>query len=367
MARRNVALILGRALCSGRWRPAVLLIAGTTLGGCVSGQWPADRNDGGISAASLRDTAASASPEPIVHVAVQRRQWEFAGHTGQIITTPHYRLYTTMTRQSVVDRIPLFLERALAHYATALAPLPKPGRLMDTYLFETRGQWEAKTRQMLPKQASTFLTLGRGGFTTRGISVLYHIGRRDTLSIAAHEGWHQFSQSTFRSQLPLWMEEGIATYMEGYSSHPDGLPKFKPWANLERYHTLREAVRVNGLLPLDAVLGRTPQSFLHESKSRLLVYYAQVWALTHFLAEGEGGRYRAALREVLLDAARGRLAVEALGSRGGPGGVRLGPAVLEAYFNPDIVAFERAYLQFVRKAVRTGGGDRVVRGESPVE
>ncbi len=355
------------ALCIRRWRPLLLLLAAVTLGGCASGRWTAARNDDGVSAASLRDVAASASPEPIMNVAVQRRPWEFAGHTGQIITTPHYRLYTTMSRQSVVDRIPLFLERALAQYTTALAPLPEPRRLLETYLFDTRGQWEAKTRQMLPKQASTFLTLGRGGYTTRGISVLYYIGRSDTLSIAAHEGWHQFSQATFRSQLPLWMEEGIATYMEGYTSHPDGLPKFKPWANLERYHTLREAVRVNGLLPLDAVLGRTPQSFLHESKSRLLVYYAQVWALTHFLVEGENGRHRAALQEVLLDAARGRLAVEALGTRGGPGGVRLGPAVLKAYFDPDIEAFERAYLQFVRKAVRTGGRDRVVRGESPVE
>ncbi len=345
----------------------LLLIAPVTLVGCVSGRWPAAQDDGVVSAASIRDTVASALPEPIMNVEVQRRPWEFAGHFGQIITTPHYRLYTTMTRQSVVDRIPLFLERALVQYTTALAHLPKPGRLLDTYLFESRNQWEAKTRQMLPKQASTFLTLGRGGFTTRGISVLYYIGRKDTLSIAAHEGWHQFSQETFRSQLPLWMEEGIATYMEGYISHPDGLPKFRPWANLERYHTLREAVRVNGLLPLDTLIGRTPQSFLHESKSRLLVYYAQVWALMHFLTEGENGRHRLALQEVLMDAARGRLAVAALGSRGGPGGVRLGPAVLRAYFDPDIEAFERAYLQFVRKAVRTGGRDRVVRGHSPVE
>ncbi len=343
----------------------LLLIASVTLGGCVSDRWPAARD--GVSAASLRDTVASALPEPIMSVPVQRRPWAFAGHSGHLLTTPHYRVYTTMTRQSVVDRIPLFLERAMAHYTTALAPLPKPGRRLDTYLFESRGQWEAKTRQMLPKQASTFLTLGRGGFTTRGISVLYYIGRKDTLSIAAHEGWHQFSQETLRSQLPLWMEEGIATYMEGYISYPDGLPRFRPWANLERYHTLREAVRADGLLPLNAVLGRTPQSFLHESKSRLLVYYAQVWALTLFLAEGENGRHRLALQEVLMDAARGRLAVEALGSRGGPGGVRLGPAVLKAYFDPDIKAFERKYLQFVRKAVRTGGRDRVVRGHSPVD
>jgi hypothetical protein len=345
----------------------LLLIAAVMLGGCVSDQWPADRDDGRVRAASLRDAVASAQPEPITDVPVQQRPWNFGGHTGQLITTPHYRIYTTMTRQSVIDRLPLFLERAMANYTTALAPLPEPGRHLDTYLFESRGQWEAKTRQLLPKQASIFLALGRGGFTTRGISVLYYIGRNDTLHIAAHEGWHQFSQETFRSQLPLWLEEGIATYMEGYLSHPDGLPKFRPWANRERYHALREAVQANGLLSLDAVLRRTPQSFLHESKSRLLVYYAQVWALTLFLTEGENGRYRLALQEVLLDAERGRLAVEALGTRGGPGGVRLGPAVLKAYFDTDVDAFERAYLQFVNKAIRTGGRDRIDQGRSPVD
>ncbi len=339
-----------RASWTGRWRLTLVLVAGAAVGGCVAGQ-----GHHGVNAASLPDAGASVSPQPITTVRVQRRPWNFAGHSGQIITTPNYRVHTTMTRQSVLDRLPLFLERALAHYRTALARLPEPGSRLDTYLFESRGQWEAKTRQMLPKQASTFLTLGRGGFTTRGISVLYYIGRRDTLSIAAHEGWHQFSQETFRSQLPLWLEEGIATYMEGYTSYPDGLPKFRPWANDERYRTLRDAVRANALLPLEALLGRTPQSFLKESKSRLLVYYAQVWALTHFLAEGANGRHRGALTEVLLDAARGRLAVETLGSRGGPGGVRLGPAVLEAYFDSDIEAFEQEFLQFVRAAVRTGG------------
>lgn len=348
-------------------RFSLLFLAGVTLGGCATGRWSTSPASAEVNAASLSDTAATVSPRPIMNVPVQRRSWQYAGQAGQIITTPNYRLYTTLTRQSVLDRLPLFLERALEHYTTALAPLPEPGSRLDTFLFESRGQWEAKTRQMLPKQASTFLTLGRGGFTTRGISVLYYIGRSDTLSIAAHEGWHQFSQQTFRSQLPLWLEEGIATYMEGYSSHPDGLPKFKPWANLERYHALREAARAEGLLPLESLLDRTPQSFLKESKSRLLVYYAQVWALTHFLAEGENGRHRASLQEVLTDAARGRLAVTALGSRGGPGGVRLGSAVLTAYFDTDLEAFEQEYRQFIREVVRTGGRDRVVQGRSPVD
>ncbi len=349
-----------------RYVPAVLLTALLTeLTGCAAGAWSSSDRAANVSAASLSDVVEPLVPDMLTSVPVTQRSWQFGGTEGKVITTPHYRVFTTLTRHSILDRLPLFLERALAHYRTALAPLPEPGARLDTYLFESRGQWEAKTRQMLPRQAATFLTLGRGGFTTRGTSVLYYIGRKDTLSIAAHEGWHQFSQETFRSQLPLWMEEGIATYMEGYTSHPDGLPRFRPWLNLERFHTLRDAVRADRLLSLDDLLSRTPQSFLTESKNELLIYYAQAWVLTHFLAEGQGGRYRDALREVLIDAVRGRLAVKSLGRRGGPGGVRLGSAVLTAYFDTDLDAFEQAYLQFVRSVVRTGGRDRVIQGRSP--
>ncbi len=352
--------------------PTVAL--GTTLaslvvalaGGCSSWNLSGGNRDGGVNAASLADRSASATADPITSVRVQRRPWQFGGASGEVITTPHYRVYTTLTRRSVLDRLPLFLERALVQYTTALARLPQPSARLETYLFETRSQWEAKTRQMLPKQASMFLSLGRGGFTTRGTSVLYYIGRSDTLAIAAHEGWHQYSQETLRSQLPLWLEEGIATYMEGYTSHPDGIPKVRPWANLERYHTLRDAVRADQLIPVAELLQRTPQFFLEESKSRLLIYYAQVWALTHFLAEGNGGRHRDALEEILIDAARGRLAVQTLGRLGGPGGVRLGSAVVTAYVDPDIKVFERRYLQFVQSIVRTGGRNRIVQGRSPL-
>jgi hypothetical protein len=301
--------------------------------------------------------------DEITDVAVERRPWRFSVYEGQALVTPHYVVYTTVSRDQLLERLPLFLERGLAHYTSALGPLPMPKDHLQTFLFDTRNQWEAKTRQMLPDQAGTFLTLGRGGFTTRGTSVLYYIGSRDTLAIASHEGWHQYSQQVLNNQLPLWLEEGLAAYMEGYVSYPDGLPKFRPWANLERYHTLRRAVRADRLIPLPELLRRSPQSFLADGKARLLVYYAQVWALAHYLAEGRDERYRDALRRALLDASRGRLAGRADGASGG----RLGAGVLVAYFDADVAAFEQGYVEFVRAIVATGGRDRIVRGRSPLD
>ncbi|MHC4764629.1 MAG: DUF1570 domain-containing protein [Planctomycetota bacterium] len=330
--------------------------------GCAADSSPAmvaPQDAGAVAPAALGAVSPS---DGLSEVPVERRPWSFAGYDGQIVITPHYNVYTTVSRRSVLGRLPLFLERGLVHYTTALGPLPVPSSRMETYLFDSRNEWEAKTRQMLPDQAGTFLTLGRGGFTTRGTSVLYYIGRSDTLAIAAHEGWHQYSQRALGNQIPLWLEEGIATYMEGYLSYPDGVPRFRPWANLERYHTLRRAARADRLIPLSELLRRTPQSFLADSKTRLLVYYAQVWALVHFLAEGEDGRYREALRRVLIDAAQGKL-VERAGTAGDR---RLGSGVLTTYFDSDLETFEDRYLQFVRRIVRTGGRNRVVQGHSPL-
>ncbi len=292
---------------------------------------------------------------------VTRSSWKFGDATGTLITTPNYQLYTTVDSATFLERLPVFYELALEHYTTALGDLPKPDRKLDTFLFLTRRQWQTKTQEMLPDQAEMFAGLGRGGFTTRGTSVLYYIDRygypRDTFAIAAHEGWHQYTQLTFKHQLPIWLEEGISTYMEGYRREPnnDDLPVFDPKNNDERRYTLREALWREDLIPLDQLLSRPPQQFLTASKDQLLTYYAQVWALTRYLAEGEDGRYREALQQVVRDAAEGnyvgRMAASpyAGSRRRGVSQARIGPAVVQEYFNADLAEFEAGYLAFAQQ------------------
>lgn len=326
--------------------------------------------------------AASTQPgqmsETDAPIPVERTAWRFAGADGQIITTPHYQLYITLGDPKVIDRLLVFAERGLTHYTSALADLPMPAGHLETYLFQNRKQWEAKTRQLLPTQAPTFLNLGRGGFTTRGRSVLYYIDRhgrtRDTFAILAHEGWHQYAQTTFRRQLPIWLEEGIATYMEGYLTDPEGRVEFRPWANRERYRTLRHAVRTDKLIGLDEVITRTPQSFLEVSKDQLLVYYSQVWALVHFLHEGPGGQYRPKLIQLLTDAAHDRVVAkrstrnESTEGRRRTGTLRseLASILVKQYFDAEFDTFEQQYTDFVHQVVAPGGYDRIAEGRSPL-
>ncbi len=333
-------------------------------------------------AAASRAPSSSTAPGQVSETdapfAIQRTAWRFAGADGQIITTPHYQLYITLNDPQVIDRLLVFAEHGLTHYTSILANLPMPTGHLETYLFQDRKQWEAKTRQLLSTQAPTFLNLGRGGFTTRGRSVLYYIDRhgrtRDTFAIVAHEGWHQYAQSTLLHQLPAWLEEGIATYMEGHLTEPDGCIEFRPWANRERYRTLRYAVRADKLIGLDEVITRTPQSFLKVSKDQLLIYYSQVWALVHFLREGQGGQYRPALTQLLMDAAHGRDAPESStikqslqgGRREGPPRTRMATVLLRQYFNADLDTIQAQYIEFVHKLVANGGYERIVEGRSPV-
>ncbi len=319
-------------------------------------------------------------PGDITSVEFQSKPWMFDStsglHRGLKLTTPNYEIYTTKTTESFIDHLPLFYEAALANYTTALATLPYPKERLITFLFSDRRQWMAKTRDVLPDQAKAFRNLGRGGFTTRGTAVLYYIdywrSRRhhDTLAIAAHEGWHQYTQSTFKNNLPVWLEEGIATYMEGFRNRR-GMTIFSPADNYERRGALREAYykarnkpKKYQLIPLDELVTKTPQEFLKIDKSILLTYYAQVWTLVRFLAEGEDGLYRPGLEKILVDAANGNI-VKHVRNVGGKASwlksdssSKLGRLVISAYFTDDFEQFERNYLAFIEEIATADRGDR---------
>ncbi len=305
--------------------------------------------------------------EPVVESV---EPWTFDSATGSIIRTRHYRIFTTEQDPALTDRMPDFCERALDHYRSTLGPLPAPPVRLDTYLMDNRPQWTRVTQRLTGQQDSAQLQIRRGGFATRGVGVFYDIGLYDTMAIAAHEGWHQYTQRTFREPLPAWLEEGVATFMEGHRW--DGAtPLFLPWANVERYDRLRQAHAEGGLLPLAVLSTTTPQELMSRRSGAELTYYAQVWALVHFLNEGDGGRWRTGLRLLLADAAAGRLRIALaaeIGARGAHEAVasRSGAALLEAYLGEEAPSLDASYRAFVERVVRQGGRDSIVRGRSPL-
>jgi hypothetical protein len=301
--------------------------------------------------------------------------WKFGEKPGECIDVGTHRIHSTLRDPTIRDRMQVFLPTALDHYRSAIIPLPAPDGPIDVYLFGTRSDWIAYTRERLPEEAAMYERLGRGGYTLEGDAVLYDIGRWDTFTIAAHEGWHAYTQRVFRHPLPVWLEEGIACYMEGVRGNSNGAPPtFMPWRNFERFGELRDVMARERFVSLAELIEGTPQDYLRDGRNTLLGYYAQTWALVHFLMEGEGGRYRDGLERLLEDAIEGRISSTIWSSsRAGTRnerrmaiGRQVGPAVLREYFSEDIAEISVQYEAFVRALVRRGNGERIWRGEAPV-
>ncbi len=316
---------------------------------------------------------ATAPPSP--GVVRSSTVWSDGGIAGVRVRTEHYNLHLALKDPTFRDMLPAYMEACHFAYATVLGELPIPNDQLELYIFSSRSPWEEWTKNTLGKDADIYLGLGRGGFTADGVSVLYDLGRVDTLTIAAHEGWHQFSQKSLKHPLPTYLEEGLACWMEGTRLSRDGVPMaFKPWKNFERWTELRNAFRDENLISLGELLETSPQLCLQKGKNSLLTYYAQCWALIHFLHDGEQGKYRPSLLRLMKDAAEGKLAAKLAGSRAIANPIlrkkavqsRTGNGVMLEYFNPDFSALKGEYDRFVVEVCKRGAGDRIFRGESPL-
>ncbi|MGH7243056.1 MAG: DUF1570 domain-containing protein [Phycisphaerales bacterium] len=313
----------------------------------------------------------SASPVRASPV-LARDTWEFGQAKGEALTTRSFRIYTTAS-PGVSSRLPAFLEASLVHNRTALGDLPAPADRMETFVLANRSEWTRCVQMIWAEKAEPYMTIQRGAVTAGGKSVLYDIGPRDTLVLAAHEGWHQFAQSTFKEQLPTWLDEGIATYMEGFRSE-SGTDRFVflPWANAERFDRLREAQAAGALMSLREMMSSTPSQQISASKGDALTWYAQAWALIHWLNEGNNGAMHAGLQQIVADASSGNILKRVEEKLGPKAAVyvrqkRPGPEIWLTYFGAETDSANDSYQDFMSHVVQTGSRDRIIAGRSPFE
>jgi hypothetical protein len=334
--------------------------------------------------------ASVVAPGPAAPVVISEEPWTYNNRPGKIIRTEHYRFFTTNSSALLMGRLPAFMESALANYRSAVGPLPPPPMMLDTFLMANRAEWSRLTQELMGPQAEVFLRIPRGGYAAGGRGVFYDIGAQDTLSIAAHEGWHQYTQRTFKETMPIWLEEGIATTMEGHRW--DGsTPLFLSWSNLERFDQLRAAAAKGSLFSLQDLLTTSPQELLTPPASpsppkagapkgprsigtdAALTYYAQIWALVQFLKEGENGKYSALLRLLVSDAAAGRMGRAIAASADAPPGratgmlSRQGAVVFAVYFTSDLDRAGHEYARFIEQIVRSGTRGLILDGRSPIQ
>ena len=325
---------------------------------------------------------ANAVPTPIASsgAPMTTEPWSSGSLSGDLMTTSTHRIYTTLPEGQLRDAVPRFAEQSVAHYrqmvtrlCDGVEDLPPPPEKLDTFIFADRDDWVTWTRKRLGRDAGLYLAIERGGYTYDAESVLFDIGRYDTLCMLAHEGWHQYTQSFFPHPLPVWLEEGLATFAEGHRfRRSDQWPVFLPWRNLERFGQLRTSRKQGKLILLDDLLSFPPQAFVSRGEQSLLTYYSQVWLLVHYLVEGQNGKYTEGLCQLVSDAGHGRVASRLYDANktAGRRGIRRSPAMADAfittYFDEDTNAFKKGYLEFLEAVVASGNGMHIWRGDSPV-
>lgn len=107
------------------------------------------------------------------------------------------------------------------------------------------------------------------------ISAILIRGREDDLLL--HEYTHHFLANAGQGRLPGWFTEGLAEYYATATVSETGAASFG-LANAGRQYALQQ----NTWLPIDQLL-RAQGSFDIESRVGRDMYYAQSWALTHWL------------------------------------------------------------------------------------
>jgi tetratricopeptide (TPR) repeat protein len=137
-----------------------------------------------------------------------------------------------------------------------------------------------------------------GYFTTTptmNYMVLGAYGDRDaTLQVVFHEYTHFIVQQNFRS-LPLWVNEGVADFYSTFRSNYKDGQSLVGGAPAGRLGTLRE----RGVMPLDRILTNDGAAAVYRDPGMIQAFYAQSWALVHYLQLGNNGKRRGQLSAYL--------------------------------------------------------------------
>lgn len=285
--------------------------------------------------------------EPVVR---SQETWSFGAHEGRKYVTAHFDIYSTLLDRSFEEALPAYLEAAHQEYVKLIPPNPQSPDHLQTYIFETRAQWERFAAHLFPTRFPVYRQIAAGGFSEGNVCAAYYIRRPYTLSVLAHEGLHQYVAQHCAVGLPAWLNEGLATYCESFDLPGDEV-RFTPQRNSFRINALRDALQAKAVLPLRAMLATDAGAVIVEGRSvKTRTYYAQAWALVCYLRHGALGQYAAGFNRLLRDLSTGDVPVMAQAAKiraPSPSSTSFGEAVFRAYITEDLDEFERGFERYL--------------------
>jgi hypothetical protein len=205
--------------------------------------------------------------------------------------TPYYIIHTDLPEEHVPE------------------VLVRMNRMAEEYQHRTR-EFSGRIQQRLPfylyQHERDYLAAGgvpgsAGAFT--GEMLMAVAGRRvtdNTWHTIQHEGFHQFANAVIGGNLPIWVNEGLAEYFGEAIFTGDGFITgvIPPW-RLQRVQT---SMQRGDFMPIERMMMLTHAQW---NENLTLANYDQTWAMVHFLAHAEGGRYQPALTAFMHEIARG--------------------------------------------------------------
>lgn len=197
------------------------------------------------------------------------------------VETAHFTLYGD-ARESKIKEVGEELEKlravllVLRQSLTASSPVPtsvfvfKSDAALDSYKPLFRGK---------PSRASGFFQASRDG----NFIALAAGWNADPRPIIYHEYLHDFLHSNFPPQ-PTWYDEGVADFYSTFFATESEAHIGRPVES----HVLR--LRGQALLPLEKLFAIRHDSPEYNEDSRQHPFYAESWALVHYLMQGEPRR-----------------------------------------------------------------------------
>lgn len=284
-------------------------------------------------------------PKASLTTPIHEGEW---GKDGLSLQTPHYTIYTTIQSQRMNMALPGFMEAAYALYENLTNSTNSPEYTLPMYMLASRQEWAIMTQKLFGHVGPDNF-IENGGYTFRGVTVCWNIGGMNTFSVASHEGMHQYLWYFFKSRLPLWAEEGLATQCEGFIMNNNSI-RFTPQINIMRIDAMHEAIKAGDWLPIEQLLVTTSRKQLGQGELYGLGYYGQLYALVKFLRNHEvyGPRWAA----MLSDAKTGKFAAIF-----GEDVMTLSPVqyynaiavkAFKHYINSDLHAFEQEFKAYAQ-------------------
>lgn len=151
-----------------------------------------------------------------------------------------------------------------------------------------------------PKRADGRPDEGIAGYFQSGEDVNYITlstegERQDTYGTIFHEYVHSLMNNTFgKSTVPPWFNEGLAEYYQTFEIQQDQKVVL---GNLQNGHL--QLLQQAKLIPLKQFFDINNRSLHQSGNHSRSIFYAQAWALMHYLIQGNGGANLDALGKFL--------------------------------------------------------------------